>query len=521
VPRVLVTEQIADSGLDRLRQAGHEVDVALGLEPDELAQRVAGAEALIIRSATKVTEAVLDAGRDLLVVGRAGIGLDNIDLAAATQRGVMVVNAPESNVISAAEHTMALMLAASRNVPQAHAALVAGRWERSRWNGVELHGKRLGVAGLGRVGRLVAARCAAFGMEVVAYDPYVSEERAAQLDVLLLDFDELMATADVVTVHLPKTPDTNGLVDAAALRRAKRSMVLVNTARGGIVDETALYEALRDGEIAGAGLDVFEAEPTTESPLFSLENVVVTPHLGASTSEAQDKAGVTIAEMVELALAGEFVPYAVNVDAREVSEAVKPYLPLAEKLGRFLAGLTSGLPGRLEVTVVGQLAEHDTSLLKLAVMKGLLGRVSTDPVSYVNAPRLAESHGMEVHEARSSTSHEYVNLLTVAGDDHEVGGTLAGLRGEERIVSVDHHTVELPPARDMLLVRNDDTPGMIGQVGTLLGNAGINVSDMSLGRSPKGDLALMLLATDVSVPPAVLEALAASPGIRSVTTLTT
>ena len=323
--RILVTEEIAEGGLDRLRAAGHTVDVQLDLSG--LAGHLPGAQALIIRSATQVTAEVLDAAGDLMVVGRAGIGLDNVDVEAATRRGVMVVNAPQSNIISAAEHTMALLLSQARNVPQAHAALTAGRWERSRWEGVELADKTLAIIGLGRIGKLVADRAKAFGMKLVAYDPFVSAERASKMGVELLALDQVVAEADFLTVHLPKTRDTTNLINRDLLLKAKPSLRVINVARGGIVNEADLAEAVRDGVIAGAALDVFDREPTTSSALFDLDSVVVTPHLGASTREAQDKAGDTIADMVLLALAGEFVPFAVNVNAAEANETLRPYLP--------------------------------------------------------------------------------------------------------------------------------------------------------------------------------------------------
>ena len=340
--RILVTEEIADGGLDRLRAAGHEVDVQSGLSADELLEAVVGAHALIIRSATTVTDEVLAAGSDLLVVGRAGIGLDNVDVEAATTRGVMVVNAPQSNIVSAAEHTMALLLAQARNVPQAHSALVAGRWERSRWEGVELADKTLGIAGLGRIGKLVADRARGFGMRLIAYDPFVSAERGRQLGVELLPLDQVVAESDFLTIHLPKTAETKGLIGRDLLLKAKPTLRVINVARGGIVDEAALADAVREGVIAGAALDVFETEPTTESPLFELDAVVVTPHLGASTREAQDKAGDTIADMVQLALAGEFVPFAVNLAAAEAHDDLRPFLPLAERLGRLFGSLVDG-----------------------------------------------------------------------------------------------------------------------------------------------------------------------------------
>ncbi|MCJ7670676.1 MAG: NAD(P)-binding domain-containing protein, partial [Acidimicrobiia bacterium] len=338
-----------------MRAAGLEVDERLDLSEADLIEAVRGAAGLVIRSATQVTEAVLEAGTDLVVVGRAGIGLDNVDVDAATTRGVMVVNAPQSNVLSAAEHAVALLLAQARNIPQADHDLKAGQWNRSQWEGVELNGKTLGVVGLGRVGVLVAQRLLAFGMQLIAYDPYVSADRARQLGVRLIpNLADLVREADFVTIHLPKTPETLGLFDAALLAHAKPSLRIVNTARGGIIDEAALADAVREGRIAGAAIDVFAAEPTTESPLFGLANVVVTPHLGASTAEAQDKAGQTIAEQVVLALRGDFVPYAVNVNASEANATVQPFLPLAERLGRLFTALAGGAVETLEVSYEGE-----------------------------------------------------------------------------------------------------------------------------------------------------------------------
>jgi D-3-phosphoglycerate dehydrogenase len=517
--RILVTETIADRGLARLRAAGHQVDVRLGLQAPELLGAVVGAHALVIRSETRVTADVVVAGADLVVIGRAGIGLDNVDVAAATHRGVMVVNAPQSNIVSAAEHTMALLLAQARYLPQAHAALKAGAWERTRWQGVELHGKVLGVVGLGRVGALVAQRALAFGMRLAAYDPFVSAERARQMGVELMSLEELVASVDFLTIHLPKTPETLGLVGRDLLARARPGLRIVNTARGGIVDEDALAWAIGEGIVAGAGLDVFAREPTTESPLFGLESVVVTPHLGASTREAQDKAGETIAEQVALALAGEFVPYAVNVSATEASETVRPFLSLAERLGRVFASLNDGVPTTLGVEYQGQLADYDTRILTLAVLKGLLGAGSEEPVSYVNAPQLAALRGVDVKETKTSAAHDYVNLISIRGGDHALAGSLFGLRAEARLVMVDDHTVDIPPARNMVVVRNEDKPGLIGLVGATLGRAGVNISDMDVGRSPEGEAALMVLSTDHPVPPAVLDELRGAPGILHVHTV--
>jgi D-3-phosphoglycerate dehydrogenase / 2-oxoglutarate reductase len=518
--RILVTEKIADGGLQQLRDAGHVVDVKLGLTPDELLDAVRGAAALIIRSATQVTGEVLEAGGDLVVVGRAGIGLDNVDVDVATERGVMVVNAPQSNVLSAAEHTMALLLSQARNIPQAHSALVAGRWERSRWEGVELAHKTLGIVGLGRIGKLVAQRALAFGMNLVAHDPFVSPERARQLSVELLPLERLVEVADFVTLHVAKTPETVGLIDKDLLARAKPGIRIVNVARGGIVDEAALAEAIDAGHVGGAALDVWDVEPTTESPLFGRPQVVVTPHLGASTREAQDKAGDTIAEQVGLALAGDFVPFAVNVSAAEASETVRPFLPLAERLGELFSGLVDSVPTVLEIEYAGQLADYDTRILTLSVLKGMFSGVVDEPVSYVNAPRIAAERGVEVRDTSTATAHDYVNLVTIRGGDHGIAGTLVGLRSDPRVVMLDGNVIDLPPAKNLLVVRNDDRPGMIAFVAAVLSEAGVNIDDMHLGRSASGRAALQVLATDMAVPVEVREQIRAGDGIVSVHALT-
>jgi D-3-phosphoglycerate dehydrogenase len=504
--------------LDLLRGAGLDVDEHVGMSHDELLDAVGDAAALVIRSATQVDEAVFAAASQLVVVGRAGIGLDNVDIDAATHRGVMVVNAPQSNVLSAAEHTMALLLAQARNVPQADADLKAGAWNRSRWEGVELHGKTLGIVGLGRVGVLVAQRALAFGMHLLAYDPFVSADRARQLGVTLVTaLDELVRQADFLTIHLPKTPDTIGLVGAELLANAKPTLRVVNVARGGIVDEAALADAIRDGRVAGAALDVFATEPTIESPLFELPTVIVTPHLGASTVEAQDKAGQTIAEQVVLALRGEFVPYAVNVAASEANATVQPFLPLAERLGRLFTALAGGIVDSLEVSYEGEIADYDCRVLTLAVLKGVLQGVVDEPVSFVNAPQLAESRGLSVRETTSSSALDYVNLVTVRGrrDDRgvHVAGTLFGRRAAPRIVGIDEHSVDVPPARHMLVVRNTDEPGMIGTVGSILGETGINIADMDVGTNAEGAPALMAISTDTPVPREVVERLRSEPGV--------
>ncbi|HEY5170102.1 MAG TPA: phosphoglycerate dehydrogenase [Acidimicrobiia bacterium] len=515
--RVLVSEPLAERGLVAMRTAGLDVDVQIGLSAEQLLLAVKGARALVIRSATQVTAEVLEAAADLVVVGRAGIGLDNVDVTEATRRGVMVVNAPQSNILSAAEHTLALLLAQARNVPQANADLKAGAWNRSKWEGVELHGKTLGIVGLGRVGVLVAQRAHSFGMRLVAYDPFVSPDRARQLGVALVPtIEELFTISDFVSIHATKTPETVGLVNASVLAHAKPGLRLVNAGRGGIVDEEALAAAIADGRLGGAAIDTFAQEPTTESPLFALENVVVTPHLGASTAEAQDKAGETIAEQVVLALRGDFVPFAVNVAASEASESVRPYLPLAERVGRLFTGLAGGAPSTLNIEYEGEIADYDCRVLTLSVLKGVLAPVVAEPVSFVNAPQIAEQRGISVRETKSSDALDYVNLIVVRGDQGtHVAATLFGKHQAPRIVGIDGHQVDLPPARHMLVVHNDDSPGMIGRVATVLGDTGINISNMDVGQSPSGEAALMVIATETAVPTGVVERVTRQPGVQS------
>lgn len=508
--RVLVTESLSEQGLDLLRK-DFQVDVRADLAKGDLAGEIAGYDALIIRSATKVTAGVLEAGTQLKVVARAGIGLDNVDVEAATRRGVMVVNAPQSNIISAAEHTLALLLAQARNVPQAHADLVKGRWERAKWEGVELAGKTIGLIGLGRVGSIVAAHAAGFGMRVIAFDPYVSAERAKEIGVEIMPtLEALLVQSDFVTIHLPRTPETQGLLGAKELRMMKPGARLVNTARGGLVDEEALAKALEDGHLGGAAIDVFATEPTTDSPLFGLPNVIVTPHLGASTREAQDKASTTVAEMVRLALLGEFVPYAVNVSAgAEVTEVVRPFVGLAERLGGLTAGLAEGGVRSVVASYLGRIAEHDTRVLTLAILKGILGRTVNEPVGFVNAPQLAKERGLTVNEMRSTVSQDYVSLISIRAETDEgpvsVEGTLVG-RANERVISVNDFDVEVSPAPRMVFFTYEDRPGIIGKVGTILGEHRINIATMDVGRKPegKGMEALMCLTVDTDVPDHVL-----------------
>jgi D-3-phosphoglycerate dehydrogenase len=508
--RVLVTEELSERGLEVLRE-DFQVDVRPELAKGDLVGAIGEYNALVVRSATKVTSEVIEAGTELKVIARAGIGLDNVDVEAATRRGVMVLNAPQSNIVSAAEHTLALMLAQARNVPQADAALKGGEWARSRYMGVELAGKTLGLVGMGRVGGIVAQRAVAFGMRVIAYDPYVSREKAKELGVEMMPtLEALLVQSDFVSVHLPRTPETEKLIGERELSLMKEGARLVNTSRGSIIDEDALVKALKDGHLAGAALDVFVNEPVTKHDLFEFENVVVTPHLGASTVEAQDKAGVAIAQMVRLALKGEFVPYAVNLSAgAEVHEMVRPFLGVAEHLGALATGLLDGPLRSIECQYLGRMAEVDTRVLTIAAIKGSLARVVNEPLSYVNAPVIAHERGIEIHESRSSVSRDYVNLMTVRAvnesGDVSVSGTLVGKRGGGNIVKVFDFEIDMVPARYMAFFLYEDKPGIIGRVGSTLGTAGINIANMAVGRKTQGGIALMGLTVDSPVPDAVFQ----------------
>ena len=496
--KVVVAEPIAEQGIAVLRERCAVVDT-IGSNRDDLLAELADADALIVRSGTKVDAELISSSTRLRVIGRAGIGVDNIDLQAATRAGVLVVNAPDANAISAAEHTMALLLAQARHVPRADASLREGKWDRSRFRGVELHGKTLGILGLGRIGTLVAQRAAAFGMKILAYDPYISEERSRRAGVELADLDTVVAEADFLAVHLPRTRATEGLISADTFAKMKPGARLINAARGGIVDETALAEAVRSGQIAGAAVDVFADEPTTSSPLFELDDVVVTPHLGASTEEAQGKAGIAVATAVVDALAGDFVLSAVNLDVGpDVTGEVKPYLPLAESLGQIFVAFSRGLPDELTVSAQGRLADSPVRPLALAALRGALQGISEEAVSYVNARMLAEAHGVEVRELSTPESAVYRAMVqltgVVKGKRRVVAGTIMARKGPV-LIEVDEYEMELPITDHMLLIRTEDVPGMIGKIGTYLGDIGVDIADMVVGRHRAGG-AMMGLCID-------------------------
>ena len=511
--RVLVREPIAEAGVKLLRER-FEVDID---SASDLSERIGDYDALIVRSGTKVTADLIDRAERLKVIGRAGVGVDNVDVAAATRRGIVVANAPQSTVVSAAEHTIALLLALARNVPQAHAALREGRWERSRFGGIELAGKTLGIVGFGRIGQQVGRRARALEMRVVAYDPYVAPDRFRALGAeQSTDLHALLAESDFLTLHLTLTDETQGILGREALRAAKPGMRVVNVARGELVDENALAEALEQGRIAGAALDVFSAEPYS-GPLLQLPNVVVTPHLGASTEEAQDRAGLIVAEQVCAALEGRVVTNAVNMPAvaPEELERLRPYLPLAAQLAALAVELAGGNPTRLDLQYRGALAEEDTRLLTVAALNGVFHR-RVESINYVNAPLVAAERGLEVREESSSHSPDFTSVIAVtahaAGEPATVAGTVSGREHRGRLVQALGYAIEVELDRLMLFAENDDRPGMIGALGRILGEAGVNIANMAVSRDRREARALMALSLDSPPPSEVLERLRAEPG---------
>jgi D-3-phosphoglycerate dehydrogenase / 2-oxoglutarate reductase len=524
--RVLVAEKIAPSGVEMLRER-FDVDLGTDWSREELAERIGAYHGILIRSATKLTADLIDRADRLRVIGRAGVGVDNVDVPAATRRGIVVANAPDANTVAAAEHTVALMLALARNIPQAHASLTAGRWERSRFGGMEVDGKTLGILGFGRIGQLVAIRARAFGMRIVAFDPFVAAERFRELGAEQAETSaEVYAQADFLTLHLPKTPDTRGWLDAEALAQCKDGVRVINVARGELVVDADLQAALDSGKVGGAALDVFASEPMTEHPLFGYPNVVVTPHLGASTAEAQDRAGVQTAEQVVAALTGGVVSTAVNIPAvsPEDMEVLGPFLPLCRRLGRLAVGLaeSSGVE-RVEIEHLGRIAERDTRLLTLTVLEGLLAGHTEESVNLVNAPSLADSRGIQVSERREAAARDYTDLVRVtvtAGEDQvSVLGTTLGRQHRPHLLEVwgQRFNLQIEDVH-VALFRYRDVPGMVGRVGSAFGEHGINISAAAVGRPSPGegegdtDLAVMAVTTDQPVPAEVVDRIAASEG---------
>ena len=513
-PIVLIAEELSPATVQALG-SGFDVRQVDGANRAELLAALPGAHAILIRSATQMDAEAISAGSVLKVIARAGVGLDNVDIAAATEAGVMVVNAPTSNIVSAAELAVAHLLSLARHIPRAHASLASGEWKRSSFTGVELFEKTIGIVGLGRIGALVAERLAGFGVKLIGFDPYVQPAKASQMGVTLTTLDDLVEQSDFITIHIPKTPETTGMIGLEQLKKAKPSLRIVNASRGGIIDETALHQALSEGWIAGAGLDVFVNEPPTDSPLLGLPNIVVTPHLGASTDEAQEKAGVSVAKSVKLALEGELVPDAVNVAGGIIDPSVRPGIPLMEKLGQVFVGLCPGPISSIEVGVRGEIVEHDVSVLKLAALKGIFSRIVSEQVSYVNAPLLAAARGVEVSMTTDAKSEDYRNVLTirgVLGDGTQVSAsaTLTGAKQIEKLVEVNGYEIEVPLADHHIVMMYQDRPGIVAIYGRAFGDASINIAGMQIARDKIGGRALSVLTVDSRVPDDLLDEVAAS-----------
>jgi D-3-phosphoglycerate dehydrogenase len=524
-PVVLIAEELSAATLDALGP-DFEVRNCDGANRAELLAALgAGVDAVLIRSATKMDAEAIAAAKGLKVIARAGVGLDNVDIPAATAAGVMVVNAPTSNIVSAAELAISLLLASARFISPAHAALKNGKWARSKYTGAELFEKTLGIVGFGRIGQLVAHRMQAFGMNVIAYDPYLQPAKAAQLGVELVDLDDLLKRSDFITIHLPKTKETANLIGVEALKKVKKEVRIINAARGGVLDEAALYDAIVEGRVAGAGLDVYVTEPCTDSPLFQLDQVVATPHLGASTDEAQERAGIAVAISVRKALAGELVPDAVNVKGGAIHDEIRPSLPLVEKMAQIATAIAGETPATMEIIVRGDISGHDSSVLAISALKGALSASGIEDVTYVNAPGLAAERGSTSTVTTTPDSPEYRSMISMhaAFNDGKtvcVDGTLMGIRKVEKIIAIDGFDLDLPPTDNLLFLRYADKPGVVGAVGNALGNAKVNIAGMQVARESAGGRALMAITVDSSVSDAVIEAVKKETGadlVRSVT----
>lgn len=519
--KVLVLDGVSEKAIAILRENGIQADVSATLPLDELIAKIPDYEGMIVRSQTKVTKEVIEAGAKLKIIGRAGVGVDNVDTEAATQRGIIVMNAPDGNTISTAEHTIAMLMSLARYIPQAHASLKAGQWDRKNFTGVEVNNKVLGVIGMGRIGTEVAKRMQAMGMSILAYDPFLTEDRAEKLGVKLATVEEIVVNSDFITVHTPLNADTKNLLNAEAFAKMKKGVRLVNCARGGIIDENALADAIEAGKVAGAALDVYPEEPPTNRRAIDLPQVVATPHLGASTHEAQVNVAIDVAIEMSKALKGDAFKNAVNIPAvrPEVLVVVKPYLALAEKLGNLITQLVGGRMDKVEVSYDGELAEYDLSSLTTLVMKGILQPVLDDEVNMVNAPILAKQRGIQISEKKNAAAVDYTNRITVkvqAGKDvRTVAGTLFR-QGDERVVEIDGYYFEVVPHGYLLVITHSDKPGMIGKVGTILGEAGVNIAFMQVGRKDKSGKALMVLTVDSAVDKEVLAKVSTLTGIDEV-----
>jgi D-3-phosphoglycerate dehydrogenase / 2-oxoglutarate reductase len=512
--KVLVADNLSEEGINILkREKELQVDVKTGLSPKDLAAAIGPYEALLVRSATKVTAEVIEKADKLKVIGRAGVGLDNVDLDAATRRGIICMNVPGGNTISTAEHTMSLMMALARRIPQADASLRSGKWERSKFVGTELCGKTLGILGLGKIGTEVAKRAQAFGMRIVAYDPFLSVEKAQQLNVELGNVEEVLKEADFVTVHVPLTSQTKHLIGAKELALMKKGSFVLNCARGGIVDEQALIQSIKDGKTAGAAIDVYETEPPPmDNPLFKVPQIVVTPHLGASTEEAQQNVAIEIAKQVADCLLGRGIRNAANMPSLDASSMKKlqPYVLLCEKMGSLASQLFESQISEVRVTYTGEVAVYDTAPLTLAVLKGILEPIVGENINYVNASFIASERGIKLVEAKSSQIEEFANLISVEVRSESanliVCGTLSSKK-EPRIVKIDRYFIETSPTGFLLFIKNHDKPGLIGYIGSVLGEAGVNIASMSNGREKAGSDAITIVSVDMEILPKVLEKL--------------
>lgn len=513
-PVVIIAEELSPATVEAL---GPDFDIRMvdGTDRAALLAALPEAKAILIRSGTRMDAEAISVGRALTVIARAGVGLDNVDVKAATEAGVMVVNAPVSNVVSAAELAIGHLLSLARFIPNANASAKAGEWKRSAFTGSELFEKTIGIIGLGRIGTLVAQRLTAFDATIIAYDPYVTPVRAQQLGVQLASLDEVMERSDFITIHIPRTPETTGLIGAEQFAKAKPTLRIVNCSRGGIIDEDALVEALTSKRIAGAGLDVYVNEPPVGSPLLGLDNIILTPHLGASTDEAQEKAGVSVARSVRLALDGELVPDAVNVAGGIIDKSVRPGISLMEKLGQIFGGLAGSPVTSIDVEVRGEIVEFDVKVLKLAALKGYFANIVSESVSYVNAPLLAEQRGIPVRLVTDPVSDEYRNLLTIRGSLADgtavsVSGTLTGTKQIEKIVEINGYDVEVPIAHHLVVMVYTDRPGIVAVFGREFGDADINIAGMQVSRQAAGGQALSVLTVDSPAPEDLLEKVGAA-----------
>jgi D-3-phosphoglycerate dehydrogenase len=520
--KVLVMDGVSEEGLAPLRQHS-DIEVVIGskMTEDQLVEVISQYDGMIVRSATKVTDRVFEAADNLKVVGRAGVGVDNINLEAATRKGVLVVNAPDGNTIAATEHTIAMMLALARKIPQAVSMMKNCVWDKKAFLGVELRGKTLGIIGLGRIGSAVATRAQALEMSIIGYDPFITEEKAASMAIELVSLEDLYRRADFITVHMPKTKESYRMINERAISLMKKGVCIINCARGGIIDEEALYRAMEEGKVAGAALDVFEKEPCTESPLLKMPNFIATPHLGASTREAQLNVAVDVSEEIVAALTGNMVKNTVNIPSISPNTlaVVKPYLGLGEKLGRFQAHLVSGRINKVEVIYSGDFARQEVAPITTAVVKGLLDPILQEVVNFVNAPLLAKSRGIQVLSAVDGMNEGYSTLVTVKvysdKEEKSISGTMFG-ESDPRIVLVDGYRVDAIPSGYMLYVPHIDKPRIIGPVGTLIGDHNINIATMQVGRKKIGGKAIMLLSVDGEVPEETLRKIAEIEGVEGV-----